>query len=225
MPCGNLNRLFVLIIAGKGSAVKDKTDCILRSKSKRPAAGRHKCRPLQFHCNVPCRGGACPSRNLSEQRRPNAEQINFSVGYGACDVPSFSATCHPNAKQIPVSVGMTIGHPQNDGRIRYRKRQIGIQCFNHADDRWSSLRWRFLSSTDAVCDPTPYSGTSTSAVPYKTHISSTNIHFIQRPAAGAPRRSPTNVSCRGGACPSRNLSIIFHSHDKLKIEDWKLNNE
>ena len=45
----------------------------------------------------------------------------------------------------------------------------------------------YISSTDAVGDPTPYCGTSTSAVPYKTHIFSTNIHFIQRPAAGAPQ--------------------------------------
>ena len=54
----------------------------------------------------------------------------------------------------------------------------------------------YISSTDAVCDPTPYCGTSTSAVPYKTHIFSTNIHFIQPPAAGAPRRSPTNPLMR-----------------------------
>ncbi len=56
----------------------------------------------------------CSSRNFSNQCHPNAEQINFSVGYGACDVPSFSATCHPYAEQIPVSVGMFLSrrrHP------------------------------------------------------------------------------------------------------------------
>ena len=49
-----------------------------------------------------------------------------------------------------------------------------------------------------MCDPTPYSGTSTSAVPYKTHIFSTNIHFIQPPAAGAAQWRLAN---RRHACP------------------------
>ena len=44
----------------------------------------HQGTPLQFHCNVSCRGGACPSRNISDPCHPNAKQINHSVGYGAC---------------------------------------------------------------------------------------------------------------------------------------------
>jgi len=59
---------------------------------------------------------------------------------------------------------------RDDRCFCYRRRQIGNKRFNHADDRWSSLRWRFLSSTDVVRDPTPYRGTSNTRVhaPYPT---------------------------------------------------------
>ena len=82
-----------------------------------------------------------PPENLSVQGHPTAEQITFSVGYGACDVPqlfrTISLKCGTNTcfrrdlpqpetaplcrYATPPLRGDHIGHPQNDGRIRYRK--------------------------------------------------------------------------------------------------------
>jgi hypothetical protein len=61
---------------------------------------------------------------------------------------------------------MTIGHPQKDGRFSYRKREIGNKRF-----------------TMRMVNDHPYGNV---LFPQMTRS------VIQRPAAGAPRRSPTN---------------------------------
>ncbi len=67
-----------------------------------------KAAPLQIYGNALPREEQAPPENLSITCYPNAKQINSSVGYGACDVPR-----------------MSLRRTENDGCIRYRKREIG----------------------------------------------------------------------------------------------------
>ena len=125
---------------------------------------------------------------------------------------NLSGICRINAKQMPASVGMVIDHPQNDGRYRYRKREIGIQCFCHADEHCSSLRKCFVSSTNMVRYQTLCRG-STKALPYKSAETFIECHpnakRIKRPSAGRHKCRPLqllcDVYCRGGARSSRNV--------------------
>ena len=67
--------------------------------------------PLQFHCNVSCRGGACSSRNPSNQYRLNAKQINYSVGmviptecFSSCSLVSSVPTLLIFAQKTPYKI-------------------------------------------------------------------------------------------------------------------------
>ena len=85
---------------------------------------------------------------------------------------------------------------RDDRCFCYRKHKIGNKRFNHADDRWSSLRWRFPSLTDAVRYPTPYRGTSQAPYPTKrTYPQRTSIlsNALQRYVINA-------VSCNKCRC-------------------------
>ena len=117
-----------------------------------------KCEANQFFCRVR-RLRSCP--NLLR----------------CCQNLDFGYSTHALAD---LSYNSSIGHPQNDGCIRYRKREIGNKRL-----------------TARTIDDRPYGN---ALFPQPTRC------VIQRPAAGAASRSPTNLRQRpsaGGACSSR----------------------
>ena len=117
-------------------------------------------------CNAYCRAGVYSRSGFSDTSHNKAKQINPSVGYGIYDVPYVWLYSHSNAKHIHFIVGTTIGRPQNDGRFHYREREIGKPC--------SAMRTSIARPYGSVCFP------------------QLTRFLTQRPAAGAPRRSPTN---------------------------------
>ena len=78
-----------------------------------------------------------PNRFRSMPPKREADETNCRGGISAekCSSRYLSDLSHLNAKQINSSVGTTIGRPRNDGRFRYRKREIENKRFCPAGRR------------------------------------------------------------------------------------------
>ena len=139
-----------------------------------------------------------------------------------------SAPSRSHAEQISASVGMTTGHPQNDGRIRYRKREIENTRFSHAVRRQAPYPTKRTSPqpTCFMIHP-PCRGSSTVA------LSQSRMNpLLERCCMGVvnqiidldnsskplPYKSADAFICRGGACSSRNVcqdDVIMRSRSLL----------
>ena len=93
---------------------------------------------------------------------------------------------------------------------------MGVVCqIKDLDNSSSAVPYKtHISSTDAVCDPTPYCGTSTSAVPYKAHISSTDVLHDPTPCRGSTKALPykftaTSIVGEGLAPPETSVKMTL----------------
>ena len=167
-----------------------------------------------------------------DRYRPNAEQIDFSVGYGACRRTAHLVTKSPKRGADETSIvgegcsplgrrhEVTVGDSPVRGNVRKADKRVAVlaerkaspprnappetyvkmtlicganACFRR-EDYWSSenderfidrkCRIGYKRSCHAVRRQAPYPTKRTSPLQ--------PLYCDRRPAAGAPRRSPTN---------------------------------